>query len=288
MPETAEELAQLQAEVKELRAQVAVLATAQDIFRVLYEYSSDAHLIFDHRGILDCNRAAIAMLHGKDKSQVLALHPAVLSPEYQPDGQRSLDKSVEMDRLARERGVHRFEWTHRRLSGEEFPVEVTLTPVVLQDGPALLVVWHDLTEIKAREAALRAHIATIAAQQARIRALSMPIIEVLQGVVMVPVFGELDPQTASEMTAQVLTALTARRAWAIILDVTALSTADRSTPAHLLRLLSAARLLGAEGLLVGVSPSLARTLVGAEQDLTSVRTLPSLREAIELCQQQRR
>ena len=54
------------------------------------------------------------------------------------------------------------------------------------------------------------------------------------------------------------------------------------------QLVSAARLLGAEGLLVGVSPSLARTLVGAEQDLASVRTLPSLREAIELCQQQRR
>lgn len=288
MPETAEELARLQAEVQELRARLAVLATAQDTFRVLYEYSSDAHLIFDHRGILDCNRATIAMLHGKDKTQVLALHPAVLSPEYQPDGQRSLDKSVEMDRLARERGVHRFEWTHRRLTGEEFPVEVTLTPVELTDGPALLVVWHDLTEIKAREAALRAHIATIAEQQAKIRALSMPVIEVLQGVVMVPVFGELDPQVASEMTAQVLTALTARRAWALILDITALSTADRSTPAHLLRLLSAARLLGATGFLVGVSPAVAQTLVAAEQDLSSLRTLPSLREAIALCQQRQR
>lgn len=288
MPETAEELARLQAEVQELRARLAVLATAQDTFRVLYEYSSDAHLIFDHRGILDCNRATIAMLHGKDKTQVLALHPAVLSPEYQPDGQRSLDKSVEMDRLARERGVHRFEWTHRRLTGEEFPVEVTLTPVELTDGPALLVVWHDLTEIKAREAALRAHIATIAEQQAKIRALSMPVIEVLQGVMMVPVFGELDPQVASEMTAQVLTALTARRAWALILDITALSTADRSTPAHLLRLLSAARLLGATGFLVGVSPAVAQTLVAAEQDLSSLRTLPSLREAIALCQQRQR
>lgn len=286
--EAAQEIARLHAELHELRARVTALSTAGETFRVLYEYSSDAHLIFDHRGILDCNRAAIAMLHGKDKSQVLALHPAVLSPEYQPDGQRSLDKSIEMDRLAHERGFHRFEWTHRRLSGEDFPVEVTLTPVELNDGPALLVVWHDLTEIKAREAALRAHIATIAEQQARIQALSMPVIEVLQGVVMVPVFGELDRRTGGEMTAQVLTTLAARRAWAVIIDLTALATTDGNTPIHLLRLLNAVRLLGAEGFLVGVTPAVAQTLVSADHELASVRTLPSLREAIELCQRRRR
>lgn len=286
--QAAQELARLHAELHELRARVAELATAGETFRVLYEYSSDAHLIFDHRGIFDCNRAAIAMLHGRDKSQVLAQHPAALSPEYQPDGQRSLDKSVEMDRLAHEHGFHRFEWIHRRLSGEDFPVEVTLTPVKLKDGPALLVVWHDVTESKAREAALRAHIATIAEQQAKIRALSMPVIEVLQGVVMVPVFGELDRRTGGEMTAQVLTTLAERRAWAVIIDLTALLTTDGNTPAHLLRLLNAVRLLGAEGFLVGVSPAVAQAMIRADHDLSSVRTLPSLREAIELCQRRRR
>jgi rsbT co-antagonist protein RsbR len=193
-----------------------------------------------------------------------------------------------MDRLARERGVHRFEWTHRRLTGIDFPVEVTLTPIELQEGPALLVVWHDLTEIKAREAALRAHIATIAEQQARIRALSTPMIEVLQGVVMVPLFGELDPATADEMIARVLEALAARRAWALILDVTALATADRDTTSHLLQLLRAARLLGTEGFLVGINPTFAQAIARSDNSLSEVRTLASLREAIELCQHRRR
>ena len=53
---------------------------------MLFEQSSDAHLIFDERdGIIDCNHATVAMLRYRDKSEVLALHPAVLSPEYQPD-----------------------------------------------------------------------------------------------------------------------------------------------------------------------------------------------------------
>ncbi|MCA8973399.1 MAG: response regulator [Planctomycetes bacterium] len=115
---------------------------------MLFEYSTDAHLVFDETGIIDCNNAAIEMLRCKDKQQVLALHPAELSPELQPDGRRSMEKCIEMDGIARQRGYHRFEWTHRRLDGEEFPVEVTLNPVTLSGKDALLVVWHDITERK--------------------------------------------------------------------------------------------------------------------------------------------
>lgn len=119
--------------------------------RVLFEQSSDAHLLFDDTGIIDCNNAAINMLKCKDKNQVLSLHPAVLSPEFQPDGKRSGDKAMEMDALARQNGFHRFEWIHKKMDGTEFPVEVTLNPVVINEKPTLLVVWHDITERKTFE-----------------------------------------------------------------------------------------------------------------------------------------
>ncbi|BDI28261.1 hypothetical protein CCAX7_003120 [Capsulimonas corticalis] len=124
---------------------------SEERFRVLFEYSSDAHLLFDETGVIDCNNAAIAMLRCTNKNELLALHPAVLSPKLQPDGQRSDRKCLEMDRLAWENGYHRFEWIHRKMDGEEFPVEVTLTPVTLRDRPVMLVVWHDLTERKQAE-----------------------------------------------------------------------------------------------------------------------------------------
>src|SRR5947209_2124300 len=126
-----------------------------DRFRVLFEHSSDAHFIFDGTGITDCNEATVRLLRAADKARVLALHPAVLSPEYQPDGRRSLEKAQEMDALARTRGYHRFEWLHRKLDGQVFPVEVTLNPVEIGGKPALIAVWHDLTEIKRVEAELR-------------------------------------------------------------------------------------------------------------------------------------
>jgi sigma-B regulation protein RsbU (phosphoserine phosphatase) len=126
-----------------------------DRFRVLFEHSSDAHFIFDETGITDCNDATIQLLKATDKSHVLSLHPAALSPEYQLDGQRSLEKSKEMDARARALGCHRFEWMHRKVDGEVFPVEVTLNAVEMGGKPAMIAVWHDLTEIKRVEAELR-------------------------------------------------------------------------------------------------------------------------------------
>ena len=127
---------------------------AEERFHVLFEQSSDAHLLFDDTGIIDCNNAAIQMLRCHDKRK-FALHPAVLSPEFQPDGRRSLEKCVEMDALARKQGCHRFEWLHQKRDGLVFPVEVTLTPVTIAGNDTLLAVWHDLTERKQAEDALR-------------------------------------------------------------------------------------------------------------------------------------
>lgn len=276
-------VAALRAENERLREEAAANAAANAKFRVLFEHSSDAHLIFDHTGIIDCNNAAIAMLRCSDKQQLLRLHPAVLSPELQPDGRRSLEKSVEMDRTARERGHHRFEWTHRRLTGEDFPVEVTLTPVTLPGGPALLVVWHELTAAKQREAELRAQVELIREQQAQIHRLSLPVLEVWDGVLMIPVLGTLDREAALAITTPALDAIGRTRARAVIVDLTGLVEVDAHTADHLARLLAATQLLGAEGLVVGIGAALARSFIAAGAAFPRVRTLATLREALAVC-----
>ncbi|MFO0723123.1 MAG: ATP-binding protein [Myxococcota bacterium] len=121
---------------------------AEERFRVLFECSSDPHLLFDDSGIIDANNAAVEILGCRDRVELLSLHPAQLSPELQPDGRRSMEKCVEMHQVARARGVHRFDWVHQRTDGTCFEVEVTLNPVTFGDRSALLVVWHDITERK--------------------------------------------------------------------------------------------------------------------------------------------
>lgn len=121
---------------------------------VIFERSTDAHLVFDENGIIDCNAAAVQMLGCNDKVTLLRYHPAHFSPEFQPDGTTSLEKSKKMDALARQNGYHRFEWLHKRLDGTTFLAEVTLNPIRLNQEDALLVVWHDITERKKAEAKL--------------------------------------------------------------------------------------------------------------------------------------
>ncbi len=126
-------------------------AQSEERFRVLFEQSSNAHLLFDDDGIIDCNPAAVALMRCADKTGLLGIHPARLSPERQPDGRLSLEKGAEMVALARQNGSHHFEWTRRAADGAEFPVEVMLTEVALGDKPVLLSVWHDLSERKQAE-----------------------------------------------------------------------------------------------------------------------------------------
>lgn len=128
---------------------------AKERLNVIFEESTDAHLLFNDTGIIDCNNAAVKMIGCNNKQELLSYHPSVFSPEYQPDGKLSSEKSLEMDAIARKNGVHNFEWVHKKINGEEFPVEVTLNTVKIDGKPAMLVVWHDITERKRSEEQLK-------------------------------------------------------------------------------------------------------------------------------------
>ncbi len=124
-------------------------------FRILFERSSDAHLLYDEGGVIDCNDATLRMLRVDRKDAVLGRSLISLSPRRQPDGRLSVIVGEQMRQQARQRGYHRFEWMHQRQDGSQFPVEVTLTPVRLNGRDVILCVWHDIAERKGVEDALR-------------------------------------------------------------------------------------------------------------------------------------
>jgi PAS domain S-box-containing protein len=124
-------------------------------FRILFEWSSEAHLLLDETGVIDCNDATLRMLRCVQKSEVLGRSSAELSPTRQPDGRLSVVVAAQMLQRARDHGFYRFEWTHQRSEGSTFPVETTLTPVRLNGREVILAVWHDIAEQKRVEHALR-------------------------------------------------------------------------------------------------------------------------------------
>jgi PAS domain S-box-containing protein len=136
------------------RTEEALHDSEKRFMDVLYA-SSDAILLIGENTFIDCNEATARMLGYATRQEFLQVHPSRLSPPQQPDGRSSFDKAEEMMRLAVERGFHRFEWTHRRANGEDFPVEVSLTPIIHEGKKRLYCVWRDITRQKRAEEAER-------------------------------------------------------------------------------------------------------------------------------------
>lgn len=128
------------------------LQESEKRFREVMYASADAILLIGKNRFVECNEATVRMLGYGTKEEFLQTpHPSELSPPTQPDGQNSFEKADEMMRLAFEGGFHRFEWMHRRANGKDFPVEVSLTPIVYEGESLLYCVWRDITERKKME-----------------------------------------------------------------------------------------------------------------------------------------
>lgn len=128
---------------------------------------------------------------------------------------------------------------------------------------------------------LEAKLATIEEQRFAIRELSAPIIEVRSGVLCLVIVGALDSDRSAQTTEALLGAVCKKRARCTILDITAIQIMDPTTADHFLRMAKAVRLLGAECMLTGVSPFMARALVGLGVDMVGITIHRTLDAALQ-------
>lgn len=129
---------------------------------------------------------------------------------------------------------------------------------------------------------LEAKLETIERQQAAIRELSTPIIEVWAGVLCLLVVGIVDSQRSAEMTETLLEMIVAKQARTAIVDITGIDVMDTKTADHFIKMAKAVRLLGADCILSGINPGIAQTLTHIGVDLTGIRTLRNLRDALQV------
>jgi len=78
--------------------------------------------------VIECNEEAPRVFGLRDKREYMERF-FELQPRLQPDGRESMEKALEMDAIAFEKGHHRFEWMHQSATGEPIPCEVTLVRV---------------------------------------------------------------------------------------------------------------------------------------------------------------
>ncbi|PXW86175.1 PAS domain S-box-containing protein/diguanylate cyclase (GGDEF)-like protein [Nitrosomonas sp. Nm84] len=133
------------------------LHESEALYRKLFENSRDAMMIMSARTnkIVECNRAAIKMLKASNIDEINGLTPLQFSPEYQPEGCTSQEKFDQVLCATMRDGFHYFDWTHRRLDGEECPADVLIFPVELEGEPYLQCVHREITKQRRAENELR-------------------------------------------------------------------------------------------------------------------------------------
>jgi rsbT co-antagonist protein RsbR len=141
----------------------------------------------------------------------------------------------------------------------------------------------DVTAVKRAQEELRARLTQIEKQQEVIRNLSTPIIEVWNGVLTLPMIGVVDSVRTAEVMDALLARIMEKQAHFAILDLTGVDMVDTKVASHLIELVAAIRLLGAEGIVAGIKPNVAQTMVALGLDLSAISTQRDLRAALSYC-----
>jgi rsbT co-antagonist protein RsbR len=122
----------------------------------------------------------------------------------------------------------------------------------------------------------------IARQQAEMLELSTPVVTLWDGVLALPLIGTLDSVRTQSVMENLLQRVVDTNSEVVIIDITGVPTVDTLVAQHLLKTVSATRLMGADCIISGIRPQIAQTIVHLGVDLQGVVTKANLADALAL------
>ena len=122
----------------------------------------------------------------------------------------------------------------------------------------------------------------IARQQEEMLELSTPVVTLWDGIVALPLIGTLDSARTQVVMESLLQAIVQTNSRFAIIDITGVPTVDTLVAQHLLKTITAARLMGAECILSGIRPQIAQTIVHLGINLQDVITKAKMADAFKL------
>jgi rsbT co-antagonist protein RsbR len=125
----------------------------------------------------------------------------------------------------------------------------------------------------------------IARQQEEMMELSTPVVKLWDGVLALPLIGTLDSARTQVVMESLLSAIVETNSQVAIIDITGVPTVDTLVAQHLIKTITAARLMGADCYLSGIRPAIAQTIVHLGIDLADIQTKAKLADAFKLALQ---
>jgi rsbT co-antagonist protein RsbR len=135
------------------------------------------------------------------------------------------------------------------------------------------------------EAHQKARESVIVRQQLEMLELSTPVMKLWDGVLALPIIGTLDSSRTQTIMESLLERIVFTGAETAIIDITGVPTVDTLTAQHLLKTVTAARLMGAECIISGIRPQIAQTIVHLGVGLGDVITRANLADAFRIALQ---
>jgi len=123
----------------------------EEKFRVLFESSSQANIVYSHEGIIDCNNAFLALFGNWNKQELLGTSLYSLAKAIQPNGESAFEMINQLMGKANASGCQQTELIFERIDGTTFPTEITLTATSMNDQLVFIGSMQDLTERKLTE-----------------------------------------------------------------------------------------------------------------------------------------
>ena len=125
----------------------------------------------------------------------------------------------------------------------------------------------------------------ISRQQEEMLELSTPVVKLWDGILALPMIGTLDSARTQVVMESLLQRIVETGAEVAIIDITGVPTVDTLVAQHLLKTITAARLMGADCIISGIRPQIAATIVHLGVDLSAVITKATLADAFALALQ---
>ena len=125
----------------------------------------------------------------------------------------------------------------------------------------------------------------ISRQQQELMELSTPVVKLWDGILALPIIGTLDSARTQVVMENLLQEVVSTNSKFAIIDITGVPTVDTLVAQHLLKTITAARLMGAECIISGVRPQIAQTIVHLGINLEDVITKAKLSDAFALALQ---
>ena len=123
---------------------------------------------------------------------------------------------------------------------------------------------------------------TIRKQSEAIMTMSTPVTAIWDDILLLPIVGLIDSRRADDIMKAMLTRIRDTESTVFILDISGVAVVDTAVANHLIKMTRAARLMGCECIISGISPAIASTVVELGIDVGTVSTRSSLKDALSL------